>query len=100
MQNAFAAAILYCIATVCVGETHPLDAQGFVRDWLIGGAYPSYRVGNSPRGYATDFLVGLGGEARAAPYPGLVGEVEFKADKAALIAGIGSTNEWGYKKTK
>jgi len=100
MRNAFAAAILCCIATACAGETHPLDAQGFVRDWLVGGAYPSYWVGNSPRGYATDFLVGIGGEAQAAPYPGLVGEVEFKADKAALIAGIGSTNEWGYKKTK
>lgn len=81
-------------------ETYSLDAQGFIRDWLIGGPYPSYMGRTTPRGYATDFLAELGGEAEAVPHAGLESEVEFKADKAKLIAGIGSTNEWGYKETK
>lgn len=81
-------------------ETYPLDAHGFVRDWLIGGPYPSYEGKKGPLGYATDFLTGLGGEAKATPHAGLASEVEFRADQAKLIAGIGSTNEWGYKETK
>jgi len=82
------------------GETYPLDAHGFVRDWLIGGPYPSYEGKKGPLGYATDFLTELGGEAAATPHAELVSEVEFKADKSKLIAGIGSTNEWGYTETK
>ena len=81
-------------------ETYPLDARGFVRDWLVGGPYPSYQGKKGPLGYATDFLVGLGGEAAAAPHAELASEVEFRADKSRLIAGIGATNEWGYTETK
>lgn len=81
-------------------ETYPLDAHGFVRDWLIGGPYPSYEGKKGPLGYVTDFLTDLGGEGAATPHAELVSQVEFKADKAKLIAGIGSTNEWGYTETK
>lgn len=76
------------------------DQQGFIRDWLIGGAYPNYQVDGRQQGYEDDFLVKLGGEAAAEPYPGLKDTATFKADKGKLIAGIGSTNEWGYTEDK
>ena len=76
------------------------DQQGFIRDWLVGGAYPNYQVDGRQQGYEDDFLLNSGGEAQAEPYPGLKDSVTFKADKAKLIAGIGSANEWGYTEDK
>ena len=76
------------------------DQKGFIRDWLIGGAYPNYQVNGKQQGYEDDFLLNSGGEAQAEPYLGLKDSVTFKADKAKLIAGIGSTNEWGYTEDK
>ena len=71
--------------------------KGFVRNWLISGPYPSYQVNGEGKALDTDFL---GGEAEAKPYPGLRRKSSFLADKAKLIAGIGSTNEWGFTETK
>ena len=81
-------------------KDYKLDQAGFIRDWLIGGAYPDYQLDGKQQGYEDDFLQKLGGEAQAEPYPGLMDQAEFKADKAKLIAGIGSTNEWGYTETR
>ena len=72
------------------------DADGFVRDWLIGGPYPSYKAEPLDKGLDTDFL---GGEEDARPHPGLAASAEFKADLSKLIAGIGSVNEWGKTET-
>lgn len=74
-----------------------LDEKGFIRDWLIGGPYPSYRGEPQAKGLGTDFL---DCESDARPYPGLKAEAKFVADVAKLIAGIGSANEWGWKATR
>ena len=68
------------------------DAKGFLRDWLIGGAYPSYQVNGIDRGFRDDPC----DEANLRPFEGMKDTALFKADKSKLIAGIGSTNEWGY----
>jgi hypothetical protein len=81
-------------------DMYRLDEKGFIRDWLIGGAYPNYQINGKQYGYEDDFLQSLGGEACAEPYQGLLDQAEFKADKSKLIAGIGSVNEWGYTETK
>jgi len=81
-------------------EAMTLDRQGFIHDWLIGGPYPSYEVNGAEQGLNDDLLIKNGGEAVCAPYPGMKEEVTFKADVAKLIAGIGSTNEWGFKENK
>ncbi len=73
----------------------------FIRDWLVSGPYPNYQKSDSVgAALATDFLVAHGGEERISPTEGLKGSVEFIADTAKLIAGIGSVNEWGWKETK
>ena len=88
--------IAILLSTVlCAADRSP-DADGFVRDWLIGGPYPSYRAEPLATGLDTDFL---GGEEDARPYPGLAASTEFKADLSKLIAGIGSVNEWGKTET-
>lgn len=77
------------------------DARGFIRDWLIGGAYPSYLVDGSPTGgFRDDPLAEKGGEANLRRTEGMRDTALFKADKSKLIAGIGSTNEWGFKEDK
>ena len=77
-----------------------LDAEGFVRDWLVSGPYPNYRnADGSTRGLAMDFLADEGGEAYVFPRAGDRRTVEFLADKSKLIAGIGSVNEWGRTET-
>ena len=73
------------------------DDKGFICDWLLAGPYPSYQVDGRGLGLDTDFLAG---EAECRPYPGMSDEAEFVADKGKLIAGIGSTNEWGFTETK
>ncbi len=69
------------------------DDKGFIRDWLLGGPWPSYQTNDKGTGLDADCL---GGEADFRPYPGLTGKTLFKADASKLIAGIGSTNEWGF----
>ncbi len=76
------------------------DNEGFIRDWLIAGPYPNQRAEPEPLGFSGDVLAHLGGEANVIPYPGMTDEATFKADKARLIAGIGSVNEWGFKQTR
>ena len=82
------------------GDAGVTDEKGFIRDWLTGGAYPNYQVNGKQQGYEDDFLIKLGGETQAEPYDGLRDTATFKADKAKLIAGIGSANEWGYTADK
>ena len=77
--------------------TAQVDGQGFVRDWLISGPWPSYRGETLDKGLDTDFL-GVEGDVR--PFPGLVAEATFIADVSKLIAGIGSVNEWGWSSTR
>ena len=76
------------------------DPKGFIRDWLIIGPYPSTNAGAEPTGFADDLLTAQGGEANVEPYPGLRDSATFVADKAKLIAGIGSTNQWGFTETR
>lgn len=70
----------------------PATDKKFIADWLIGGPYPSYLVNDKDSGLDTDYSA----ESSVKPYPGLAENVIFKADRAKLIAGIGSTNEWGF----
>ncbi|NMA47094.1 MAG: hypothetical protein GX945_11105, partial [Lentisphaerae bacterium] len=67
--------------------------QGWIADWLIGGPFPSYQVNDRGTGLETDYL---DGEATFRPFPGLTQSALFKADRAKLIAQVGSTNEWGF----
>ena len=70
---------------------------GTVREWLVSGPWPSYLGERQGKGLETDFL---DTEADAAPAPGAKARATFIADKAKLIAGIGSANEWGFTETK
>ncbi len=70
------------------------DEQGFIRDWILSGPWPSYQVKDRGQGLETDFL---NLEDEAAPHPGKRETAEFVADWGILMAGIGSTNEWGFK---
>ncbi len=81
-------------------ESYPLNPDHFIVDWLVGGPYPSYEATPAPTGFAEDLLANLGGEAKIEPYAGQQDKAVFIADKAKLIAGIGSTNEWGFTETK
>lgn len=74
-----------------------LDEQGFVRDWLLSGPWPSYQVKDRGQGLATDFLKS---ENEALPYPDKPEKAEFVADWGKLVAGVGSVNEWGFQQTK
>ncbi len=95
----FGIVLVAMLATVTLYGASP-DNQGFIRDWLIGGAYPSYLVNGVDQGFKDDPLIKSGGEANLRPYEGMKDEALFKADKSKLIAGIGSTNEWGYTEDK
>ena len=70
------------------------DEQGFIRDWLISGPWPSYQVKDRGQGLETDFLQL---EDEALPYPGKRETATFVADWGVLVAGIGSANEWGFR---
>ncbi len=54
-------------AQVVDGPVHMLSSDGFVRDWLILGAFPNPRskLGTPDWGYHKDYLESLGGERRA-----------------------------------
>lgn len=71
--------------------------QGQISDWLIGGPFPSYQVDDRGTGLDADCL---DGEGTFRPFPGLKQSALFKADRAKLIAGIGSTNEWGFSEDR
>ncbi len=71
--------------------------EGWIADWLVGGPFPSYQVEDRGTGFDTDFL---NGEESFRPFPGLKQEVQFLADRGKLIAGIGSTNEWGFSESR
>lgn len=78
----------------------PLDADGYVRDWLISGPYPNYlQDSGATTGYDTDFLLDVEGEEYVIPELNVPRPVDFVADKAKLIAGIGSVNEWNRTQT-
>ncbi len=98
MRGFLAFLMLLAVSATLHGATP--DARGFVRDWLIGGAYPSYLVDGVDQGFRDDPLAAKGGEANLRPYAGMRDDALFKADKSRLIAGIGSTNEWGFKEDK
>jgi hypothetical protein len=86
---------LFLICCTIMLEAASLDSEGFITDWIIIGPYPNYISDNN--GLDTDFL---NSESNIKPYPGLKSKSVFIADKTKLIAGIGSTNEWGFIKTK
>ena len=69
---------------------------GTVDEWIVSGPWPSYQNGGGGA-LDTDFL---DLEADAVPVKGMKATSTFIADKAKLIAGIGSVNEWGFKETK
>lgn len=81
-----------------------LRANGFITEWLVLGPYPNYQTENyaarGGQGYFYDYLKKFGGETGILPDPAQKENVEFIADWSKLIAGIGSTNEWGEKETK
>ncbi len=81
-------------------QAYPLDEDGFVRDWLVGGPYPNPQGEPESEGFAKDLLAHLGGEANLLPYAGMSDEATFVAEKAELIAGAGATNEWGFTETR
>lgn len=71
-----------------------LDEQGFVRDWLVSGPWPSYQDGGAGKGLDTDFIPP---EEEAQPFAGLKASATFVADWSKLVAGIEATNEWGFR---
>jgi len=83
--------LLSCFV-IAAGAAAPTTDKNFLAEWLIGGPYPSYLVNDKDTGLDTDYSA----ESSAKPYPGLAESVIFKADRAKLIAGIGSKNEWGF----
>ena len=104
MRRTLACSALLMVCVLAWGQTatggYELDSESFIRHWLIAGPYPNQRAEPEPRGFTNDVLAHLGGEANIEPYAGMTDTVEFVADKAKLIAGIGSTNEWGFSETK
>lgn len=100
MRKILYSILLFAFSFCAIAEDFKTDEKGFIRDWILGGAYPSYQKDGKPLGFTEDFLTSMGGEANAEPRAGMKEDVEFKADKAKLIAGIGSTNEWGWTETK
>jgi hypothetical protein len=92
--------LFFTIPTMAAETVYRPDSHGFIRNWLILGPYPSYKTEGGPAGYDDDLLKKLGGELKVEPFIGLKDEAVFVADKGKLIAGIGSTNEWGFTETK
>ncbi len=104
MQSAVKTILVLIILTTANsnGQTvYSTDNEGFIRDWLVAGPFPSELETPKPLGYDTDFLTGIGGESEAKPYAGLVIRgVVFRADKGKLVAKVGATNAWGYIEDK
>ncbi len=95
------AALVCAAAGGLAGDTTSApDKDGFIRDWLLIGPYPSYKTDAGPPGFGDDLLANQGGELVVEPFAGLSDKATFIADKAKLIAGIGSTNEWGFTDSK
>lgn len=94
MMNARLFAVVFCFSTVLAAAP---SEDGFLTDWLVSGPYPSYQKDGRGTALDTDFL---NGEADFVPYPGEKGKAEFIADWGKLVAGVGSTNEWGFRETK
>ncbi len=88
------AVLLSIFALSCFAQAKD---DGFICDWLVAGPYPNYQVDGKGKALDTDFLKG---EASFVPYPGLSGKSKFIADWGKLVAGVGSTNEWGFRETK
>ncbi len=86
--------VLGVVALAAAVRAATPDEQGFIRDWIVSGPWPSYQVKDRGQGLETDFL---NLEDEAAPHPGKRETAEFVADWGILMAGIGSTNEWGFK---
>ncbi|MBR0459825.1 MAG: hypothetical protein IJJ26_11365 [Victivallales bacterium] len=100
-QTSILLCLVLCLGAALVGKEvrHP-DAKGYLRDWLVGGPYPAPLRDGIVHGLDEDYTGVPGGEAALRPWSGMTGQVEFPAVKAKLIAGIGSTNEWGFTETK
>jgi hypothetical protein len=82
-------------------DVYKPDKEGYIRDWLLAGPFPSEPEEAGPAGFARDFLTSIGGETKARPFVGLTMKgVIFKADVGKLIAQVGSTNAWGYTQDK
>jgi Glycosyl hydrolases family 2/Glycosyl hydrolases family 2, TIM barrel domain len=94
-MHKFFTSFLICFTIVLNAAS--LDSQGFIKDWLIIGPFPNDIVNGARKGLDTDFL---NGENNIKPQPEMKMQSVFIADKAKLIAGIGSTNEWGFSETK
>ncbi len=95
--------IVILLGLGCVeGQTlYSPDKDGFIRDWLVAGPFPSEPLDSGPSGFNMDFLAPIGGEQAATPFAGLVlKDIIFKADVGKLVAQVGATNAWGYTKDK
>ncbi len=88
-------ALLVLVALAAAGARAATpDERGFIRDWLVSGPWPSYQVKDRGQGLETDFL---NLEDEAQPYPGKRETATFVAEWGILVAGVGSTNEWGFR---
>ena len=94
-RSVLLAAVTLATATACAASGAD-KWPGTVDSWLASGPWPSYQ-GDGAGALDTDFL---DLETDAVPVKGMKAESTFIADKAKLIAGIGSVNEWGFKETK
>ena len=83
-----------CVTMVFLSSAAQPDPNGFVLDWLTSGPWPSYQKNGFGQALDTDFL---GGESKAAPYPGLKMKSVFLADWSKLVANVEMTNEWGFR---
>lgn len=93
-------AVSVLMATCISRADESYDGEGFLRDFLVSGPYPNRsQPDGTTRGLVTDFLLDAGGENYVFPVEEDKREAIFEADKAKLIAGIGSVNEWGRTET-
>lgn len=89
--------LLGCVCAVLPAASP--DVEGFIRDWLLLGPYPSALRDGVHIGLDTDFLAPFGGEGACRAQAGMEDKAVFVADVGKLIAGIGSANEWGLTET-
>lgn len=90
------------LSSLAMGEkAYRPDKDGYLRDWLVAGPFPSEPGEIQPEGFDRDFLTAIGGEDGARPFAGLkISNVVFPADKGKLVARVGATNAWGYNQDK